>query len=286
VTSISLLATSFARAQRAEGRSPHTIKLYRDCINRLTAYLGTLRASDDLAGLTRRTLTDFYAVRSETVAPATVWTDWKVHRVFLQWCVDEEELPSHPMAKMRPPRQPVVPVPVLKDQDIAALLAACVGRGRRDKRDLAIIRLALDTGARRGEIAGLQLADVDLEEGIVRVTGKGKTRLVPIGSRTVTAIDRHIRASHPTGILFGLTPSGLTQAFKERAKAAGLPDAHMHQTRHTFAHRWMVAGSETDLLTLGGWSPGSRSMLDRYGASARVERAIAAHRRLALGDSL
>jgi hypothetical protein len=61
----------------------------------------------------------------------------------------------------------------------------------------------------------------------------------------------------------------------------------MHQTRHTFAHAFMAAaGSETDLLTLGGWSPGSRSMLDRYGASARVERAIAAHRRLALGDRI
>jgi hypothetical protein len=66
VASLSLLATSFARAQKAEGKSPHTIKLYRDCINRLIRMIG-----DDLSEVTRRNLTDFYAVRSETVAPAT-----------------------------------------------------------------------------------------------------------------------------------------------------------------------------------------------------------------------
>lgn len=286
MTPISVLTPSFARAQKAEGRSPHTIKLYRDCINRLPAYLASIGVADDVSALSRRVLTDFYAVRAETVAPATVWTDWKCHHVFLQWCVDEEELPSHPMAKMRTPHQPVVPVPVLAEDDISRLLAACAGHTARDKRDLAILRLALDTGARRGEMAGLHRSNVDLEEGIVRLTGKGKTRIVPIGAKTITAIDRYVRASNPTTTLFGLTASGLSQAFKERAKAAGLPDVHLHQTRHTFAHRWMMSGSETDLMTLGGWSPGSRGMLDRYGASARVERAVAAHRRLAPGDSI
>lgn len=277
---ITQLAESFARSQKAEARSPHTIHLYRQCILRLARYL-----NDDTNRLTRRELTDFLAYRTETVAPATVWTDWKCQRVFIRWLVEEDELPSDPMAKMKPPRQPIVPVPVLTEAQIAALLAACNGPRRRDKRDLAIIRLALDTGARRGELAALRASDVDLDEGIVRVTGKGKTRIVPIGSKTTSALDRHMR-TQTNDPLFGLTPSGIAQAFTERAKAAGL-NAHLHMTRHTFAHRWMAAaGSETDLLTLGGWSPGSRSMLDRYGASARTERAIAAHRRLSIGDAL
>lgn len=278
---LSQLATSFARAQKAEGKSPHTIKLYRDCIARLVAF-----TDDDPSNLTRRTLTDFYAIRSETVSPATVWTDFKVHRVFLRWLVDEGDIPSSPMDRMKQPKQPTVPVPVLSEDDITRLLAACAGPGYRAKRDTAIIRLALDTGARRGELAGLCPADIDLDEGIVRLTGKGTTRLVPIGSRTVMALDRLMRVgTEGRGPVFGLTPSGLSQMFKTRAVAAGLPDAHMHMTRHTVAHRWLAAGgSETDLMTLAGWSPGSRRMLDRYGASARVERAIAAHRRIAPGD--
>lgn len=282
MTSLTRLATSFARAQKAEGKSPHTIKLYHDCIARLIKDIG-----DDPSDLTRRNLTDWYAVRSETVAPATVWTDFKVHRVWLRWLVEEEELTTSPIERMRQPKQPIVPVPVLSSDDISALLAVCTGPGRRAKRDLCILRLALDTGARRGEISSMKLDDVDLDEGIVQLTGKGRTRVVPIGNKTNLAIDRHIRASEPIGSLFGLTPSGLSQMFKERARAAGLPHAHLHMTRHTAAHRWLAAdGSETNAMTLFGWAPGSRKMLDRYGASARVERAIAAARRLNLGDTL
>src|SRR5689334_21903373 len=112
MTSLSGLAVSFARVQKAEGKSPHTVKLYRDCIARLVAH-----CEDDLANVTRRNLTDFYAIRSETVAPATVWTDFKVHRVLLRWLVEEEELSSSPMDRMKQPKQPVVPVPVLKADD-------------------------------------------------------------------------------------------------------------------------------------------------------------------------
>lgn len=282
MASISLLATSFARSQKAEGRSPHTIKLYRDCINRIVTFAG-----DDLSNVTRRTLTDFYAIRSETVAPATVWTDFKVHRVFLKWLVDEEELPSSPMDRMRQPRQPIVPVPTLNSEQVAQLIAACSGRTTRDRRDTAMIRLAIDSGCRRGELAALKAEEVKLDDGVALVTGKGRTRLVPFGSATAIALDRWMRQSGVNGCsLFGLTASGISQAFKARARTAGLPDAHLHMTRHTFAHRWLAAsGSETDLMTIAGWSPGSRSMLDRYGASARVERALAAHRRLGLGDN-
>ena len=285
MTAITTLAESFARSQRAEGRSPHTIHLYQQCIRRLVPFVREQAASDDVAAATRRVLTDFYAVRTETVAPATVWTDWKVHRVFLQWCLDEGEISEHPMARMKPPKQPIRPVPVLSRRQLSDLIAACEGATRRDRRDLAIMRLAIDTGVRRGEIAGLQVPDVDLDAGMVRVTGKGRTRVVPIGAKTAAAIDRHLRTSRPAGSVFGLTPSGVAQAFTERARRAGVP-AHLHQLRHSFAHWALVAGmTETDLMTLAGWSPGSRSMLDRYGASARVERAIAAHRRLSPGDS-
>ena len=65
MTSLLLLATSSSRAQKADGTSPHTIRLNRDCVVRLIRW-----CDDDLANVTRRSLTDFYAVRSETVAPA------------------------------------------------------------------------------------------------------------------------------------------------------------------------------------------------------------------------
>jgi integrase len=81
-----------------------------------------------------------------------------------------------------------------------------------------------------------------------------------------------------------LTDTGIFQMVKRRGREAGL-ELHPHLFRHTAAHRWMAAGgSESDLMAISGWR--SRQMLQRYGASAAQERAIAAHKRMALGDRL
>ena len=82
-----------------------------------------------------------------------------------------------------------------------------------------------------------------------------------------------------------MTSSGIADIVKRRAKIAGLGNVHPHILRHTFAHHWLAeGGNETDLMRLAGWQ--SRTMLQRYGASAGTERAIAAHKRLGLMDRL
>ena len=272
------LAVSFARHQKSAGRSQETIKMYRWCLNRLFAHIG-----DDLSDLTRRNLTDYYGLRMEQVQSTSAAIEFQVARVFCKWLISEEEITASPMASMKEPKKIAHPVPILSDAEIAALLTASRGSGLRARRDAAIITLAVSSGLRRGEIANLRHGDIDLNAQIARVDGKTGPRIVPFDAQAATALDRFVRRKGEEAAgrsLFGLTASGVGQAFKARAEQAGI-EAHIHMARHTFAHRWMAAnGSETDLLTLGGWSPGSRSMLDRYGASARVERAIAAYRRL------
>ena len=86
-------------------------------------------------------------------------------------------------------------MPVLTMDQLRALIATCEGSRFEDRRDAAIIRLALDTGARRGELAGLRLADVTIDAktcgGIVNVLGKGRCwRSVPFSARTAIAIRR------------------------------------------------------------------------------------------------
>jgi len=74
------------------------------------------------------------------------------------------------MVHMRPPTLPEAPPPVLREPELRPMLAAC-GRDRSyaGRRDEVIVRVLMDTGARRAEVLGLRPEDVDLDNGRLRV---------------------------------------------------------------------------------------------------------------------
>jgi site-specific recombinase XerD len=99
-------------------------------------------------------------------------------RRFFNWCEDEEEIPGwSPMHRMHGPKVDEPPPEVLSDDEITALLHACDGKSFEDRRDMALIRLMLDSGLRRFEAAGIVVEDVDLGERKVRIIGNGQRGL-------------------------------------------------------------------------------------------------------------
>ena len=78
-----------------------------------------------------------------------------------------------------------LPVPILNDDELAAMLKACQGKGFQERRDEAVIRMFIDCGVRVSELCGLTLVDVDVDQETALVTGKGgKRRAVYFGART------------------------------------------------------------------------------------------------------
>ena len=75
---------------------------------------------------------------------------------------------------MARPQVPEQPVPVLAEDDLKKLMADCAGPAFEDRRDQALIRLLVDTGMRRGELLGMRVEDLDLDQQVAFVLGKGR----------------------------------------------------------------------------------------------------------------
>ena len=274
------LNRSFRRTLEAENKSPRTIEVYTDAVRLLATYCQA-QGHPILAG---------------ELKPATAHNRYRSLHAFFKWAVAEGDLQASPMDGMKPPNLPEQPVGVIRAEQLVRLLKTCEGRDFASRRDTAIILLLVDTGMRRAECVGMTVDDIDLDQRMVWVLGKGhRPRALPLGRKTAQALDRYLRVREEHRLAYlpnlwigrngPMTPSGIYQVVHDRARAAGLPAMHPHQLRHAFATSWLVeGGNENELMLVAGWK--SRMMIDRYTKATAAERARATHARLSPADRL
>jgi site-specific recombinase XerD len=294
---------SFIRHLRATNRSEATLTVYTAGLKAFYDHLVAKGMPKDVLNIHREHLEPFISLLIAAKSPATAATRFTALRSFFNWLVDEDEIPDTPMRRMKLPKVPLKMVPLISNEDLSRLFKTCDGPSFEDRRDAAILRLLLDTGLRRSEIANIlysrtddRLSDVNIQQGHIKVMGKGgKERIVAFGAKSAKALDRYLRRrdSHPLasseslwiGQTGHLTADGVECVLDKRAKMAGIGHIHLHQFRHTFAHLFLAAGGqETQLMKLTGWS--TRTMLERYAAIGATDRAIAAHRQFSPGDQI
>jgi site-specific recombinase XerD len=296
LTDVSRLAESWGVYLEAANLSPNTIKLYLSGVRDLRRFLAATGMPTDVGDVTREHIEAYLVQLRERTSASTAATRYRGLRQMFKWLVEEGEITRNPFERMRPPKVEEQAVPVIPKVDLAALIKSLAGTGFEDRRDTAIVRLFLNTGARLDEMAQLQLEVVSLQHRELYVLGKGrKARVLPLGAKAVKDLDRYlrVRARHKHEHLpwlwlsskGQLTSSGIAQMIKRRCKAAGVRAIHPHQFRHTFSHLWLVGGgNEHDLAKLNGWS--SLQMVGRYASSAAGDRARLAHQRISPGDDI
>jgi integrase/recombinase XerD len=192
-------------------------------------------------------------------APTTLSRKVACLRSFYRHLRREEAIDHDPTADLHGPRRPQRLPRVLSREEVTRLLATPRGSGPLVLRDRALLELMYACGLRASEAVGLELADVDLEEGMLRARGKGsKERLVPIGRTALAALRSYCIAGRPLLLgenvqsrLFvsrrgtGLTRQGLYKIVQSHARDAGLAERMSpHTLRHTFATHLLAGGCD------------------------------------------
>jgi len=285
---------------RADRKSETTLKTYSDGVRFYLTWCAEQQAAPLERGSIRGWVT---ALLDKGNQPATARARQLAVRRFTSWLAEEGEIPADPFLGIKAPKLDTKVIEPLTDDELRALLKACTppkgataAEMLRHRRDEAILRLMMETGARAGEVVAIERADVDAAAGtaIIRRGKGGKGRVVPFGPYTALALDRYMRlrthhrlAASPALWLGdrgkGFTYDALHQALAGRATAAGIVGFHPHKMRHTAAPRWLAAGgSEGGLMAVAGWT--RPDMLMRYTKAQASSRAATEARGLNLGE--
>jgi integrase/recombinase XerD len=193
------------------------------------------------------------------VSHATLQRKAACLRSFYRHLRREGLIDHDPAADLRGPRKGQRLPKVLSREEVFKLLSEPKGTDPRALRDRALLELMYACGLRASEAIQLQLGDIDLQEGILRATGKGaKERLVPVGRQAVMALQRYLQRGRPllVGVggerrLFvnsrgrGLTRQGLYKIIQGHARSAGLQEKMSpHTLRHSFATHLLAGGCD------------------------------------------
>ena len=245
------------------GLSRNTLEAYRSDLLQYGAWLD--RQGIEALAVTHSHLAAFVdelavgTAEKVPVKPATLQRKIACLRSFYRHLRRTDQLVDDPTSQLKAPRQGRKLPNVLTRDEVAKLLAQPEGSSPASLRDRALLELMYACGLRASESIGLEVADLDMEAGVLRARGKGsKERLVPVGSAAARALMAYLGRGRPSLVgdrhqilLFvnqrgaGLTRQGLYKIVQRHARTAGL-DGKMspHTLRHTFATHLLAGGCD------------------------------------------
>lgn len=268
-SSLKDLIEGFRLSCQTEGKSPKTVEWYGSFLSRFLGFLVANKMPLEVPTIDRTHIRGFIRhLQTEAKMPrgdrplsgAAVQGYTRTLKSFFAWADREGYVESNPILKIPVPKAETKILSTFSSDQIEGLLAACRNCNISGQRNLAMMLVMLDTGLRVSELVGIDLDDVDLNEGQVMIRkGKGgRGRVVPVGSLVQRSLWKYINGHRPRPLtqnitrLFlsaeglPLTRSGVQQMVRRCGKRAGVSGVccSPHTFRHTFARSYLLRGGD------------------------------------------
>jgi len=242
-----------------QGLSPRTQEAYRRDLVRFAEY-AVARGAGAPLDVTSRMLREYvYQLKDVGLSPASIRRNVSAVRTYFRFLTGDGVVVRDPSERLETPKRWRTLPEVLTVEEVQRLLASPTIDDPFVFRDRAMLELAYGAGLRVSEWITLGVRDVMLDEGLVRVFGKGsKERLVPIGRSAIGAVAVYLRESRPRlergegkGVLLlnargrPLTRMGAWKILRGYVERAGIT-RHVtpHTLRHSFATHLLEGGAD------------------------------------------
>jgi integrase/recombinase XerD len=242
-----------------QGLSPRTQEAYRRDLARFAEY-AEARGVATPADITARLLREYvYQLKDLGLSPASIRRNVSAVRTWFRFLTGDGIVVRDPSDRLETPKRWRTLPEVLTVEEVQRLIASPTLDDALVFRDRALLELAYGAGLRVSEWITLGVRDLLLEDGLVRVFGKGsKERLVPIGRSAIGAVAIYLRELRPRlekgegkGILFlnargrPLTRMGAWKILRGHVERAGITKhVSPHTLRHSFATHLLEGGAD------------------------------------------
>ena len=263
------LIEGFRLSCHTEGKSAKTTEWYTCFLTKFRQFLqlskmptnSGLPDKNHIRAFIRYLQTEARIPRTDrSLSPATVQGYVRTLKSFFSWLEREGYVTANPMTGIPIPKAPTKVINTFTTEQITRLTEVCHASNGSGYRNLSILLLMLDSGIRVSELVNIDLGDVDLAAGHIRITGaKGGTeRIVPIGSLVQKSLWKYMNCFRPRPLtqavtkLFlsdkglPLTRNGIQQMLTRYGRRAGLTGVRCspHTFRHSFAKNYLLNGGD------------------------------------------
>jgi integrase/recombinase XerD len=277
-----------------QGLAKNSLDAYRRDLRLFAGWLEAKRPQrDGLLAAQPEDLAAYFADRHAESRPSSANRRLSVLKRFYQLALRQQKIQQDPCLKMASARQPTRFVHTLTESQVESLLAAPDVGTPLGLRERTMLELMYASGLRVSELVALKLVEVSLNDGVLRITGKGsKTRLVPFGQEARAWLERYLKdargiilngqvddALFVTGRGGPMTRQMFWVLIKKHAQKAGIQaPLSPHTLRHAFATHLLNHGADLRVVQLLlGHSDISTTQIYTHVARERLKHLHAQH---------